>query len=160
MYFLLWILYATRNIWKMFMWFCDPANFQKNFVFTPKIWNNFLIYCKIIKHCFCITFKHFRIEKSIYDQIMKKINQNKDIYKIDKKVVFRNLFFWSTRGSFFWFFSHQYWSLGHNTAHIKAMTLANHFWLLKKMIILPPKYKIHQINSNFEKIDYADSFQF
>ena len=145
MFFVLWLLYAIRNICKMFLWFCDPANFQKSYVFNPKIWNNFLIYCKPFKNCYCITFKHFRIEKSILDQIMKKINQNKDIYKIYKKVVFRNLFFWSTRGSFFWFFSHQYWSLGHNTAHIKAMTLANHFWLLKKMIILPPKIKFTKL---------------
>ena len=35
MFFVLWLLYAIRNICKMFLWFCDPANFQKSYVFNP-----------------------------------------------------------------------------------------------------------------------------
>ena len=132
MFFLLWILYAIKNIWKRFFRFKKPGNFQKIMFLNPKFGIIFSFIVNYLKIVFVLHSTTLGYKKSNLDQNMKKINQNNDIYKLYKKVVFRNLFFWSTRGSFFLIFLHKCWSLGNNTTHIKAMTLANYLWLLKK----------------------------
>ena len=104
MFFLLWILYAIKNIWKRFFRFKKPGNFQKIMFLNPKFGIIFSFIVNYLKIVFVLHSSTLGYKKVILIKTWKKSTKIMIFINFTKKS-FSEIYFFGQHGDLFsWFF--------------------------------------------------------